>query len=163
MYFYYNNNWQQKREQIAQFKTKINQPLEIEEEVEIELERLTKEKEQEVEISSPFKSELKLEEVTEDLKQQESNSESGREETKVSRPDFKLLGILRNDERALVTVRTAQEIERLTFGEVIDGFKLVEINKNNVVFKKGRSFTFWLGERPYGEKSKIQKEGGHQN
>ncbi|MFO7819036.1 MAG: hypothetical protein R6V17_02260 [Halanaerobacter sp.] len=161
LYLYYNNNWQQKSEQIAQFKTETDQTVEIEEEVEVELDRLTEEKDkEEITIISPFKSELQLEELEQEDREEESSSkeETSEKETEISRPNYKLLGILRIDKRALVTVKTPQGIERLTLGEVIDGFKLVEINKNNVVFEKERSFTFWLGDR-----AENEAEGGHQN
>ena len=172
LYLYYNNNWQQKLDQLAQFEEQMNQPLKAEKNIEVELDDETSEKTAEIPIVSPFKSELKLQELQKkavedqpkpDLAQKE-NKEVPKVENK--RPPLKLLGILRTDQRSLVTMIAAKEIKRLTVGEQIGRFELVEINKNNVVLKSDEnSFTFWLGSRPQGEEkiNQAQGQGGNQN
>ncbi|MBM7555298.1 hypothetical protein [Halanaerobacter jeridensis] len=160
LYLYYNNNWQQKLEQLAQFKAEMDQPLTVEEEVTVQLNETTTKQKKKIRVISPFISELKLNEEQENIANEEkkSGTESQKNKEKMQaknpRPFFKLLGILKNNNRSLVSIAVGKEIKRLTVGEEIKGFKLVEINENNVVLKKAEQrFTFWLGGE---EKKKKQ-------
>ncbi|MGM0502167.1 MAG: hypothetical protein ACQERJ_06525 [Bacillota bacterium] len=169
LYLYYSNNWQHKLDQLAQFEEQMNQPLQIEEKVEVELSDSTNKEDDDIPIISPFKSELNLEDLQDDRAEKEEKSlpeEESQQNSKSEnkRPSFKLLGILSTDTRTLVTMVAGNEIKRLTVGEEIKGFKLVEINKNNVVLKiDNKKFTFWLGSRPQGEEAVNQVQGGNQN
>lgn len=155
LYFNYDNNLQQKSDQLAQFEEKMNQPLNLEQEVTVELNEATKQQNKNITIRSPFNSQLKLEQLQQELvnKAQEpiQEKEKSKKEVKIKRPPFKLLGVLRNNSQTLVTMVVAKEIKRLTLGEKIGGFSVVEININNVVLKKEeQQFTFWLGQKPQG-------------
>ena len=168
LYFYYQNNWQQKSDQLAQFEEKMNQPLKVAQEVRVQLDETTKQKNKEISIRSPFESQLKFEQLQQEIVKQEQESstkeETTAEATQTIRPSFKLLGILRNNGRTLVTMAAGEEIKRLTLEQEIKGFSVVEVNINNVVLQKEQQqFKFWLGQQPQDETIINQVQGGNQN
>ena len=168
LYLYQHNNWQHKLKQLDQFKQEINQPLKISKEVELNLVEEKDKSEQKIVIKSPFQSDLKLKELEQSVGQK--NKEATAKETdkqesmEVSRPSFELLGILKNNNEVLVTIIVDNQIKRLTTGDKVNGYKLINININNVVFNRAnQKFSFWLGNNSNPNIINSKNEGGNSN
>jgi hypothetical protein len=146
LYFHHKGNWKQRVEKINEFKAKLNNAnFEESKKEDTDPEDKNQIIDNNFEIKSPFNSKLatimgakRKESKAKEVEVQDIIKEE--EKIEIQRPDFKLKGIVRIGEYQRVNVEFAGEYKHLSKGEVIDGFTLVDISKNSVIFKKGENY-----------------------
>lgn len=153
LYFYHQDNWTQSREQVKQFKVRIDK---VESKEVQKVETVSEDKQQitdnHVELKSPFNSKLATEMALE-LKENNNTGEvkeriEKEQKVEIQRPDFVLKGIVIIGEYKRVNIQAAGEYQRLSQGDMIEGFTLVNISRNSVTFKKDESyFEFRIDDR----------------
>ncbi|PRX26679.1 hypothetical protein BX659_11943 [Orenia metallireducens] len=158
LYFHHQDNWGQKREEINAFKEKIAKGnLKESHKIKISPKNESQVSDSDVELKSPFNSKLAVAMATklaEDrVKEVKNNNEvkekiEKKQKIEIQRPDFDLKGIVIIGEYRRVNIEFAGDYKRLSKGQEIDRFTLVDISRNSATFKKGESyFEFRIDDR----------------
>lgn len=152
VYFYHQEQWQNKIREVEELKQEINQSIKVTDPGEIVDETEPKKKDEKIAITSPFDSDLKVVEVQEEEESQSEDKpkqpQAKKKVVKIDKPELELRGILRSGEKALVTVMINDQLQRLEKGDKVNGYQLVKVLRNKIVFeKKDKSFTFKLTDK----------------
>ena len=152
LYFYHQEDWASNMKEVKQLKQEIEQPIKVKTPVEIEKESQPKQQDKKMVITSPFNSDLKVVEVQEkDDEPAENNKQQPQKKKKVvkiDKPELQLRGILRSGDKALVTVMMDEQLKRLKKGDKVNGYQLVKVLRDRIVFKKeDKTFIFKLADK----------------